>query len=112
MSHRIDRNPARSLSRLFLDGVLAAVAILVLLFGWQGPAAAAALLVGDANTGNILRYDGTTGAFVDIFASNSQLAGPVGLTFGPDGNLYVAGQTSGNVTRFTGQTGAFIDTFI
>jgi streptogramin lyase len=47
-----------------------------------------------------------------VFASSSQLIGPVTLTFGLDGNLYVAGEISGNVTRFDGQTGVFIDTFI
>lgn len=46
----------------------------------------------------ILRYDGATGAFFDVFASGDQLPGglngPNGLLFGPDGSLYVTTQGS------------------
>jgi sugar lactone lactonase YvrE len=47
----------------------------------------------------ILRYDGTTGAFIDIFAQregevDDGLNGPNGLLFGPDGRLYVTTQGS------------------
>jgi len=91
----------KTFPRRLLKRFLAGVAVLVLLFRWQGPAAAGALLVGDYDSGKILRYD-ATGAFLGSFASSSQLAGPVALAFGPDGNLYVAGEGSGNVTRFAG----------
>ena len=33
------------------------------------------------------------------------------MTFGPDGNLYVA-NFNNNISRFNGKTGAFIDTFV
>ena len=105
-------NAMKTFARFLKKRLLAGVALLVLLSNGQAMAAANDLLVGDYNTGNILRYDANTGAFLGIFASSSQLAGPVTLAFGPDGNLYVAGEVSGNVTRFAGQTGAFIDTFI
>ena len=106
-------NAMKTFTRFLLKRFLTGVGVLVLLFSGQGPAAAASsLLVGDYTTGKILRYDANTGAFGGTFASSSQLAGPVALTFGPDGNLYVAGEVSGNVTRFGGQTGVFIDTFI
>jgi len=36
---------------------------------------------------------------------------PIGLAFGPDGNLYV-GTRSGNIIRYNGTTGAFIDVFV
>ena len=52
-----------------------------------GPAAATDLFVSDYTSGQILRYDADTGAFLGVFASSSQLIGPVTLTFGPDGNL-------------------------
>ncbi|MEP6518986.1 Vgb family protein [Microcoleus vaginatus] len=46
----------------------------------------------------ILRYNGKTGQFIDVFASGNQQAGglngPNGLLFAPDGNLYVTTQGS------------------
>ena len=72
----------------------------------------------------ILKYDGVTGAFLGNFVTSKAggLADPVGLTFGPDGNLYVAsedgpetpGPTRGNgqVLKFNGTTGAFISVFV
>jgi hypothetical protein len=69
-------------------------------------------------SGDILRYDGMTGAFIDTFVE----PGSGGLillndfTFGPDGNLYVASSTRAagpdTVLRYDGRTGAFIDIFI
>ncbi len=59
----------------------------------------------------ILRYDGVTGAFLGVFASDSTLVWARSMVFGPDGNLYVAGNQSNNVVRFNGTTGAFIDVF-
>src|SRR5438552_7125822 len=49
--------------------------------------------------GVVLRYNGTTGAFIDVFASGV----PVGdLAFGPDGNLYVSSYDAGSVLRYNG----------
>ena len=64
-------------------------------------------------TGGVLKYNGTTGAFLGAFVGpGSDLSLPRGLVFGPDGNLYVANFGAGDVDRFNGTTGAFIDTFI
>ena len=62
----------------------------------------------------VLRYDGATGAFVDVFvtAGRGGLNVPVGLGFGPDGNLYVVSNTTSSVLRYDGNTGAFIDAFV
>ena len=40
------------------------------------------------------------------------LSGPGDLTFGSDGNLYIASVYSNSVLRFDGSNGAFIDTFV
>jgi hypothetical protein len=49
---------------------------------------------------------------MDTFASGSGLANPVGLLFGPDGNLYVSNYYGNRVLRYNGTTGAYIDTFV
>ena len=58
----------------------------------------------------ILRYS-DAGVFKGVFASGGGMADPLGLTFGPDGNLYVASANSGQVLRFEGKTGAFLGVF-
>ena len=60
-----------------------------------------------------MRYNGTTGAFIDVFASTagSGMFQPQAPVFGPDGNFYVASGGTKQVLRFNGATGAFIDVF-
>ena len=72
------------------------------------------LLVISPGNSSVLRYDRTTGAFIDAFVSagSGGLADPQGLEFGPDGNLYVASQGSAQVLRYNGATGAFVDAFV
>jgi DNA-binding beta-propeller fold protein YncE len=60
----------------------------------------------------VFRYNGSTGASLGVFTSGGGLNDPVGLSFGPDGNLYVASRVTDNVLRFNGQTGAFVDEFV
>ncbi len=90
-----------------------AVAVLVGVGGVVRAAEAAPidLLVNSDLTNEVKRYDGTTGAYIGNFVSGaSAQAAPRGLTFGPDGNLYVGGGGSNpSVKRFDGSTGAFID---
>ncbi|MFB2934640.1 hypothetical protein ACE1B6_05125 [Aerosakkonemataceae cyanobacterium BLCC-F154] len=56
------------------------------------------LYVSSFLTDQILRYDGTTGEFIDVFATGNQqfggLNGPNGMIFGPDGYLYITTQGS------------------
>lgn len=59
------------------------------------------------DTDQVLRYNGTTGAFIDVFASGA-LDGPTGLTFGADGHLYVGDWFGGKVYKFDGVSGAQI----
>jgi hypothetical protein len=69
----------------------------------------------EGNHPGVLRYDGRSGTFLGVFASQN-ITSPRGVLFGPDGNLYVANGNEGadpaSVERFDGQTGAFIDYFV
>ena len=75
------------------------------------PYASGGLLVSSTFTNDVKRYNGTTGAFIDNFASGGGLDGSIGLAFGPDGNLYVGSFYTDSVKRYDGTTGAFIDDF-
>ena len=71
---------------------------------------------------NILRFDGTTGAALGEFVASRSggLESPTGLSFGPDGNLYVTATSylsrRPSIIRFQGPNGtspgALIDQFI
>jgi hypothetical protein len=67
------------------------------------------LYVGSFNTNSVLRYNGTTGAFIDTFVSAGAggLTGPGYLAFRPDGYLYVSSQNDGAVYRYNATTGGF-----
>ncbi|MCG8408990.1 MAG: M12 family metallo-peptidase [Phycisphaerales bacterium] len=69
------------------------------------------LYVSSSLTDNVLRYNGATGAFINIFASGGGLTAPFGLTFGPNGNLFV---TAGDheVFEYNGLSGAFVQVFV
>jgi hypothetical protein len=67
--------------------------------------------VSSFDTDSVLRFHGTTGAFLGTFATGGGLDAPSGLAFGPDGNLYVSGFVSNNVVRYNGLTGAAIGVF-
>lgn len=69
------------------------------------------LYVSSYQTSQVLRYNGTTGAFMDVFAQGGGLGQPTSLTFGPDGNLYVSSSNTSQVLRYNGTTGAFMDVF-
>ncbi|MEQ1848790.1 MAG: hypothetical protein ABL983_24830, partial [Nitrospira sp.] len=65
------------------------------------------LYVTSYDTDQVLRYNGTTGAFIDVFVTGI-LDGPTGLTFGADGHLYVGDWFGGKVYKFDGVSGAQI----
>ena len=66
------------------------------------------LYVTDEDGHDVKRYDGTTGAFLGVFvaAGTGLISDPLGLTFGPDGNLYVADFGIGAILRFQGPSGS------
>ena len=54
---------------------------------------------------------GSSGAFIDTFATGNGLKRPCGNAFGPDGNLGVAQLAQRPDLRCDGRTGPFIDVF-
>ena len=70
------------------------------------------LYVVSESTTEVIRYNGTSGSFIDVFASGGGLSTPKDLVFGPDGNLYVTSNSNDKVKRYSGTTGTFIDTFV
>jgi streptogramin lyase len=63
---------------------------------------------GTVGGSRIARFDGTTYAYIDTLVAPGagSLASPVGLTFGPGGDLLVVDASTANVKRFNGVTGA------
>jgi len=71
------------------------------------------LLVGSFFGNSVLRYDGSSGAFIDRFVAigSGGLDVALGIAVGPDHNLYVSSRETDSVLRFDGVTGSFIDVF-
>ena len=79
-----------------------------------------------AHYGVISRFDTSTGNQAAPFPSSTGMPGtaqfvaqgagdlgqPGGLTFGPDGHLYVSDQGTNMVLRYDGETGAFLERFV
>ncbi len=79
------------------------------------------LYVSSIDNGKVLRYNGTTGAFLSTFVDKIPNCpaptcdfslGPLGMAFGPDGNLYVSNDFTNEVNRYNGTTGASLGTFV
>ncbi len=69
------------------------------------------LLVVSRGSHNVLRYDGTTGAFVGVFIPSPGLNNPFAMEYGGDGNLYISKYVNANVTKHDPVSGAFLGTF-
>ncbi|MFT7678886.1 MAG: hypothetical protein ACI8QC_002884 [Planctomycetota bacterium] len=72
-------------------------------------------------TDQVLRFDPTTGAYVDVFIGDDPattldesggLDTPSGIVFGPDGMAYVGDFEGDRILRYDGQGGAFMDVFV
>src|SRR5438128_4217241 len=115
---RYDGNTGASLGTFAAGGALSGPTGLV--FGPDGN-----LYVTSIDNGKVLRYNGTTGAFLNTFVDNIPhsfvvvdpqtqegfAVGPLGLAFGPDGNLYVSNDFTNDVRGYNGTTGASLGIF-
>jgi sugar lactone lactonase YvrE len=71
--------------------------------------------------GQILRFDGQSGAPLGLFVGDDPLTpedesgglqSPTGAVFGPDGDLYVGDFAGDRVLRYDGQSGAYLGDFV
>lgn len=72
------------------------------------------LYVASRGSDAVLRFDGTSGQFIDAFgqpSAASDLFHPTDVAFGPDGHLYVS-TLSKKIQRYDGTSGQFIDDFV
>ncbi|MEZ6088875.1 MAG: dockerin type I domain-containing protein [Pirellulaceae bacterium] len=76
------------------------------------------LYVATVSSAGVLRYDGTTGAFLGVAASGNGIRRASGIDFGPDGLLYVLDSDSSldtfndRIIRFDPTTDTFVDQFV
>ncbi|UTY59278.1 hypothetical protein [Massilia sp. erpn] len=75
---------------------------------------ATSFYIASGGTNSILRWDIKTKEFLGAFVppGSGGLVHPVGLEFGPDGNLYAGSNGTNAVIRYNGKTGEFIDVFV
>jgi len=75
---------------------------------------ATSFYISSGGTDSILRWDIKTKKFLGAFVPprSGGLSHPVGLQFGPDGNLYVGSNGNNSIIRYNGKTGEFMDVFV
>ena len=75
--------------------------------------AAGDLLVGSDGTSSVIKYDGASGALIGTFVASGSggLSGVRGMTFGPDGHLYISDSTN-SVRKYDGGSGASLGVFV
>ncbi|MFL5331149.1 MAG: hypothetical protein ACJ8C4_19835 [Gemmataceae bacterium] len=68
------------------------------------------LFVADSAVNSIMRFDGTTGAFVGGFTPVNTSVNFISLAFGPNGDLFTGGSDN-KIHRFSGTSGADLGVF-
>jgi streptogramin lyase len=97
--------------RGFSTGLALVAGLMVPTAGWAN----IILAVDDLSNSTVNFFDGTTGALIHQTAVplvSGNPSGPNGLTFGPDGLLYLADFTNSVIDRFNPSTGNFAGTFV
>jgi len=71
------------------------------------------LFITDRSANAIVRYDGATGAFRDVFeqGTDQRIDRPSSVRLGFSGDLYLAGYGRGDVVRYDVRTGAMMEVF-
>ncbi len=99
--HRFERGTGRSLGIFASQGIAGAHDVA---FGPDG-----AMYVSNAfGFPSIVRFDGRTGAPLGAFVNDTAMTFPLGLTWGNDGDLYVANQGGHSVRRYDGRSGVLL----
>ncbi len=72
------------------------------------------VIVCDLKKSAVQRLDAKTGEFIGYLVrpGDGQIFRPHGITFGPDGDVYLANWGTDNVTRYDGNTGVYIGEFV
>jgi hypothetical protein len=90
-------------------------ALAIVLFGFAllPRMAAADLLIANVGTNSILRYNEASNTLSTFTSGDGgALSVPHGMTYGPDGNLYVSSLGTGSILEYNGQTGVFMGTLV
>jgi DNA-binding beta-propeller fold protein YncE len=97
-------NTIRLPFRVLVGSVLAIAIVATASGAWAAPA----FFIASEDSDSVLHYDASTGTFLGAFVPPGAggLAGPIGLAFGPDGNLYVVSHDTNSVLRYDGASGA------
>jgi DNA-binding beta-propeller fold protein YncE len=78
----------------------------------SGSPAEGTLFVSGYTPNAVFRYDAVPGDFIGTLDPAGGTMGPLGVTRGPDGRVYVASELTDSILRFEAATGDFVDAFV
>ena len=103
---------SRRLPSRHVRNLAASIAVLLGSLVCSSISNAQSLLVSSRFSDNVLRYDGESGDFIEVFADGGGLINAIGMDFGPDGHVYVASGDLPLVNKYHRWTGDFIEQFV